>query len=144
MSREITSYTENTQIAISNDFFNNVTVLLVEDDPGNALVISTYLKGYLKIDHVSDGSAAVKSCRSKKYDAVLMDINLKGIDGIETLKQIRNLNNHYAKIPIIAVTAYAMLGDREKFISTGFTDYISKPFDRSQLLMLLTNAFQND
>ena len=130
--------------AITNNPFNNVKVLLVEDEPSNASVISTYLKDYLKLDHVSDGNSAVKACSSKKYDVVLMDINLKGIDGVETLKQICNLDNHYSKIPIIAVTAYAMVGDREKFISNGFTDYISKPFNRSQLLMLLTDIFKND
>ena len=68
----------------------------------------------------------------------------RSIRRTETLKRIRNIDNHYSKIPIIAVTAYAMVGDREKFISNGFTDYISKPFDRSQLLMLLTNVFKND
>jgi CheY-like chemotaxis protein len=70
-----------------------------------------------------------------------MDINLKGIDGVETLKQIRKLDNHYSNIPVIAMTAYAMSGDREKFLSLGFTHYISKPFDRSQLLMLLKEIF---
>jgi CheY-like chemotaxis protein len=116
----------------------------VEDDPVNAAVITNFLEDYLNTDCVSDGNAAVKVCNSLKYDAVLMDINLKGIDGVETLRQLRKIDNHYANIPVIATTAYAMTGDREKFLSLGFTHYISKPFDCPQLLTLLTNIFKND
>jgi CheY-like chemotaxis protein len=98
----------------------------------------------VKIDHVSDGKAAIKICSSQKYDAILMDINLKEIEGVETLKEIRKLNDHYSNIPIIAITAYALHGDKEKFISFGFTDYLSKPFVRSQLLMLLNETIKKD
>ena len=141
--QEINSNSENIRDnnVIINNPLNKLTVLLVEDDPSNASVISIYLKDYLKIDHVPDGKAALKICNLKKFDAVLMDINLKGIDGVETLKQIRKLGNHYSNIPVIAITAYAMSGDREKFLSLGFTHYISKPFDRPQLLKLLKEIF---
>lgn len=141
--QEINSNTENIRDnnVIINNPLNKLTVLLVEDDPSNASVISIYLKDYLKIDHVPDGKAALRICNLKKFDAVLMDINLKGIDGVETLKQIRKLGNHYSNIPVIAITAYAMSGDREKFLSLGFTHYISKPFDRPQLLKLLKEIF---
>ncbi len=129
---------------INRDSLKNKTVLLVEDDPGNAAVITSFLQDNVNVDCVSDGNSAVKVCNSLKYDAVFMDINLKGIDGVETFKQIRKINNHYAHIPVIAITAYAMLGDKEKFLSFGFTHYISKPFDRNQLQILLKTIFKYD
>lgn len=129
---------------ITNSLSKEPTVLLVEDEPSNAIVISAYLKNYMKIDHVTDGQTAVEFCKSKKYDAVFMDINLKGIDGVETFKQIRTIDNHYANIPVVALTAYAMLGDREKFLSLGFTHYLSKPFDRSQLLKLMKEVLKKN
>ena len=118
----------------------NFTVLLVEDDESNAHLISAYLKPFCRVEHVPDGESAVNLCRTEKFDAVLMDINLKGINGIDAHEQIRRINDHYNTIPVIAVTALAMSGDKEKFLSLGFTQYLSKPFERSHLLSLLSSA----
>jgi CheY-like chemotaxis protein/two-component sensor histidine kinase len=118
------------------------TVLLVEDDPVNASVICAYLKDYVSVEYFSDGNHAVEQCKTKLYDAVLMDIGLRGINGIEALKLIRCINEHYSGVPVIAITAYAMKGDKEKFLSLGFTHYLSKPFQRSELLSLLSAIFQ--
>lgn len=137
---EITPVKNETTISTLND----LNILLVEDDFTNASVINSFLKGHLKLDHASDGQTAIDFCNSKKYDGVLMDISLKGIDGVETFRNIRKIDNHYSKIPIIAMTAHAMSGDREKFLSYGFTNYLSKPFGRSQLLMLLNETFKKD
>ena len=117
-------------------------ILLVEDDKVNADIIRAYLNPFTNIEHVMDGADAIKTAKIKKYDAILMDINLKGIDGIEAMSRIKELGDHYKKIPMIAITAYAMLGDREKFLSIGFTHYVSKPFTRDQLLDLLDNIFK--
>jgi len=128
-----------------NSGFTNVSgksdVLLVEDDITNASVICAYLKDYASVDHVIDGYKAIDYCKAKNYNVVLMDINLKGINGIETMEQIRTINEHCAHLPVIAVTAYAMSGDREKFLSYGFSHYLSKPFQRSELLNLLSYIF---
>ncbi|MFZ0453315.1 MAG: PAS domain S-box protein [Ignavibacteriaceae bacterium] len=118
---------------------NKIFLLLVEDDEMNAGVVCTYLKNFAIIEHVADGINAIKKCRDKKYDAVLMDINLKGINGVEAMEQIRFLNSHYSKIPIIALTAYAMRGDKEKFLSFGFSHYLSKPFIQVELISLLSS-----
>ena len=72
-----------------------------------------------------------------------MDIALKGISGTVAMQEIKRLNKHYTKIPIIAITAFAMLGDKESFLKAGFSHYISKPFTRSQLFDLLIHIFDN-
>ncbi len=120
------------------------SILLVEDDAVNASVITVYLNKYFSVEHILDGNEAISMCKTKTYDAILMDINLKGIDGIETLKLIRRINAHYSQIPIISLTAYAMAGDKEKFLSLGFNHYLSKPFQRSELLEILFAVFKRD
>ncbi len=122
---------------------NSTTILLVEDDETNAAVISAYLKDFVSLQHEFDGENAIINCRKNKYDAVLMDINLKGISGIDAMNEIRHINEHYKKIPFIAITAYTMLGDKENFLSLGFDHYLSKPFKREELISLLFHIFKN-
>jgi CheY-like chemotaxis protein len=82
-----------------------------------------------------NGIDAIKMLSSeKKPDIIIMDMKLPGIDGYEATRRIREINK---VIPIIANTAYAMAGDREKSIEAGCNDYISKPTDRKQLLDLI-------
>lgn len=126
------------EFSLPEDF----SVLLVEDDELNAHLILTYLKPFCLVEHVADGESAIKYCKLNNYDTILMDINLKGINGIETFERIRRINEHYAGIPVVAVTALAMAGDRERFLSLGFTSYLSKPFERSQLLGVLSTAYK--
>jgi hypothetical protein len=136
----------NTGIPVASvsgfNFPKDFAVLLVEDDELNAHLISAYLKPFCLVDNVTNGEAAINYCNLKNYDAILMDINLKGINGIEAFERIRRINEHYAGIPVVAVTALAMLGDRERFLSLGFTGYLSKPFERSHLLGLLSTLYQ--
>lgn len=102
-------------------------LLIVEDNQLNRMVTKLYLKDYYEIDEASDGKSAISMVCKKQFDMILMDINLGlEMDGIETMSKIRFLKG-FEKIPIVAVTAYAMAGDREKFLEAGFTDYISKP-----------------
>jgi len=118
----------------NNKLPSEIKILVVEDDISNALMIKTYIEDYFTVEHVINGYDAIEKCRSRQYDGILMDINLKGIDGVETFKHIRLLNDHYSQVPVIAVTAYAMKGDKEKFMAYGFDQYISKPFKQSELL----------
>jgi CheY-like chemotaxis protein len=118
------------------------SILIVEDDLSNAHLISAYLKPYCLVEHVINGESAINHCKSRIYDAILMDINLKGMNGIECFNEIRGLNDHYAGIPVLAVTALAMAGDRERLLSLGFTGYLSKPFERVHLLSLLANVIK--
>ena len=128
--------------ALSKEFREDFSILLVEDDELNADIILSYLKPYCSASHVIDGEKAVAICKEQKYDLILMDINLKGMNGIEAMVKIRKLDNYYKKIPVIAVTALAMTGDREKLLSVGFDDYLSKPFERTQLLKMLSDTLK--
>jgi len=85
-----------------------------------------------------NGYVALEKMKRKKYDAILMDINLgAGPNGISVAKQVRLLEN-YKDTPIIAVTGYTMQGDREKLLSNGCTHYLAKPYDKKTLLRLFS------
>ena len=112
----------------------NLLVLSVEDDAISADFIVKFLKGIALVDSVKTGLEALDMVKHKQYELVLMDINLgKGMNGIETTQKIRKISG-YDDIPIIAVTAFAMVGDKEEFILKGCTDYISKPFKKLELI----------
>jgi CheY-like chemotaxis protein len=117
------------------------SLLLVEDDIVNAQIVCAYLKPYFNIDHVLDGQAGIENCKINDYDTILMDIALKGISGTEAMQEIKKLDGNNSKIPIIAITAFAMLGDKESFLRAGFSHYISKPFTRAKLFEILRQIF---
>lgn len=118
-------------------------LLIVENDRINAAVIEAYVKKDYNVDVVGRGEDAVIKAAEKQYDAILMDINLgSGINGVEATQQIRKIKG-YEKTPIIAVTAFALKGDREEFLSKGCTHYISKPFTQPQIIALLNEIFLN-
>lgn len=115
--------------------------LFVEDNQENMEVISYFVKNVCNITPVTDGPSAITAAKEKQFDLILMDINLGlGMNGMEATRQIRKLPG-YDSIPIIAVTAYAMVGDREIFINAGCSHYISKPFTRAELLALIESVF---
>jgi PAS domain S-box-containing protein len=109
-------------------------VLLAEDNSANQLIEEALLERLgLQVDVVGNGEEAVAALRDVPYDLVLMDINMPEMDGIQATAAIRNLPGAPASIPIIAMTAYAMQGDRERFLSQGMNGYVSKPIIRSEL-----------
>ncbi len=113
------------------------SLLVVEDDDINLQVIVAFLSREYEIDSATSGLEAIEKANAKKYDAILMDINLgSGITGIEVTKKLRKISD-FANTPIIAITAFAMEGDKEEFIAGGCTDYISKPFTRTEILNLI-------
>ena len=117
-----------------------LTILLVEDDIFNQELTQNMLNimGF-KVDTVSNGLEAIKALETVSYDLVLMDIQMPVMDGVEATRQIRSsestaLNKN---VPIIALTAHAIIGDRERFIQAGMDDYISKPITIKALKELL-------
>ncbi len=114
-----------------------MTLLLVEDNEVNSQLIFAYLRNDYDIDWAADSAAAIEMARQKKYDAILMDINLgPGMDGLQATQEIRRIKG-YATLPVIALTGYTMFGDRERLVEGGCTDYIPKPFTKSDILELL-------
>jgi PAS domain S-box-containing protein len=113
-------------------------ILIAEDSPANQMVALAMLKraGY-HIDTVMNGKEAVESLRNLPYDLVLMDISMPEMNGMEATTVIRGLAGDKGRIPIVAMTAHAIKGDREKFLAAGMNDYISKPVDKQLLLEVL-------
>lgn len=115
-----------------------VRLLLVEDSQANQVVALAILRkaGY-KVDAVADGKEAITAVKSLPYDLVLMDIAMPGMDGFEATKRIRQLPGDVSSIPIIAMTANVMEGDREKCLSHGMNEYLEKPINRDALFQVL-------
>jgi HAMP domain-containing protein/signal transduction histidine kinase/DNA-binding response OmpR family regulator len=113
-------------------------VLIVDDDVRNIFAITAFLERYaMKVVHAENGKDGLDLLRTTKdIDIVLMDIMMPGMDGYEVMKEIRK-DKKFKSLPIIAITAKAMKGDREKCIEAGASDYVSKPVDMQQLLSLL-------
>jgi signal transduction histidine kinase/CheY-like chemotaxis protein/CHASE3 domain sensor protein len=126
------------KLGVLTEVIRNKTVLIADDDVRNIYSISKSLeKHQMNVISAMDGKDALAKLESNpQIDVVLMDIMMPELDGYETIKTIRK-NSKYKKLPIIAVTSKAMMGDREKCISAGASDYISKPVDLDQLLSLL-------
>ncbi|MDN5299122.1 MAG: two-component system, sensor histidine kinase [Clostridiales bacterium] len=123
--------------------FEGWKLLLAEDDPTSAFMMQTFLKRYgIEVHHVSDGEQAVTKVLSESFDLVLMDVNMPYVDGLEASRRLRKegiLNRAGKPMVIIAMTAYAMQGDREKCISAGMDDYISKPINFELLIDRLSH-----
>jgi CheY-like chemotaxis protein/HPt (histidine-containing phosphotransfer) domain-containing protein len=114
--------------------------LLAEDNLINQKVSLRILQasGY-KASAVNDGAEAIKAVEEKDYDLVLMDIQMPKMDGFAATEHIRNFENDNSDIPIIALTAHAMMGYREKCLNAGFNEYLSKPIVATDLLMIIDN-----
>jgi len=112
-------------------------VLLVEDNPVNQTVIDAMLRGLgFDVSLATDGAQAIDCARNGLFAAILMDCRLPIVDGYEATRQIRQLPE-YAQVPIIALTANALQGDRESCLRAGMNDYLSKPFKRMDLQQIL-------
>ena len=110
-------------------------MLLVEDNPVNQSVIEAMLRSLgFEVDLATDGEQAVTLATEKSYAAILMDCRLPHTDGYQATRCIRL---HQADVPIIALTANALPGDRERCLEAGMNDYLSKPFKRADLLRTL-------
>lgn len=101
-------------------------IAVVEDNPDNRLLVQAILEDNYEISEYETGAEAVAGLGGDKPDLILLDISLPEMDGTEVLAWIRQQDDLKAT-PVIALTAHAMAGDREKYIRAGFNDYVTKP-----------------
>jgi two-component system, cell cycle response regulator DivK len=110
------------------------TIAVVEDNADNRLLLTAILGDRYRIVEYANGPDALAGFARSLPDLVLLDISLPGMDGTEILAEIRR-DGRMRHLPIIALTAHAMAGDREKFLDAGFNDYITKPIVDESLLL---------
>ncbi|MCR5652125.1 MAG: response regulator [Lachnospiraceae bacterium] len=116
----------------------DMRVLAVDDMPLNLIVIEKFLAmSKLKLDTATNANDAIKLISENDYDVVLMDHFMPDKDGVEALQEIRAKGGKYETLPVIAITANAIAGSREEYLSLGFQDYISKPVDYNALIDIL-------
>ena len=114
----------------------NLKILIVEDDEATDLYLTEILKNMSRqIQHASTGEEALEHIQNDDIDVILMDVKLPEMDGYAITRRVRETNSH---VVIIAQTAYAMKGDREKALDAGCDDYIAKPLKKEELLRLIT------
>jgi two-component system cell cycle response regulator DivK len=110
------------------------TIAIVEDNADNRLLLQAILDGQYELVEYENGTDALAGLAASLPDLVLLDISLPGMDGNEILSRIR-ADAVLHKLPVIALTAHAMSGDREKYLAAGFNDYITKPIVDETLLL---------
>jgi signal transduction histidine kinase/ActR/RegA family two-component response regulator len=134
--RELTKNGKNTKEIGSH------RVLLVEDNKANQMFMSIILKKLkLEFDIANDGLEAIKAFNSKQYDLILMDENMPNLNGIEATKKILKIEKekNLDHTPIIALTANALKGDRERFLEAGMDEYLTKPINKEKLASTIDN-----
>ncbi|MFO7754235.1 MAG: MASE3 domain-containing protein [Desulfobacteraceae bacterium] len=124
----------------------NLRILLAEDDDLSRKSITHYLKkaGH-RVTEAANGEEVLELLRADDFDIILMDVQMPEMDGVQATKNIRNSTSGpwNPDIPILALTAYTMAGDREEFMDAGMTDYISKPVNFTELNQKINRLMQN-
>ena len=119
-------------------------ILVAEDVMANRLVIKEVLERAGHVVHlVENGLEAVQAVKLTAFDAILMDVSMPEMDGLQATRAIRGLSGETNKVPIIAMTAHALKGDREHFIASGMDDYLTKPIQTTELMATLANWIDN-
>jgi CheY-like chemotaxis protein len=109
------------------------SIAVVEDNPDNRLLLQAILSDTYSLTEYESGADALAGLALDVPDLVLLDISLPGMDGIEVLRHIR-ANAWLHKLPVIALTAHAMAGDRDRFLAAGFDGYLTKPIIDDEVL----------
>jgi CheY-like chemotaxis protein len=109
-------------------------IAVVEDNPDNRLLVSAILDDEYELSEYETGVEAIEGLSADPPDLVLLDISLPEMDGTEVLAWIRQ-QPQFQTLPVIALTAHAMAGDREKYLAAGFNDYVTKPILDEDLLL---------
>ena len=108
-------------------------ILIIEDNIESQLILKVYLRELFSVDIAEDAESGLVFLRNNTYNLLLLDINLPGkLNGEDVLKEIRN-DELLKNLPVIVITAYALKGDKERFLSQGENDYLSKPVEKQIL-----------
>jgi PAS domain S-box-containing protein len=127
----------------NNNGLSTLRCLYIEDQVDSQILFKVQMKDLKNIQFATSFEEALPLLETNEFDFIIMDINLQGeYNGLDALKVIHQIPQ-FQKIPVIAVTAYVLPGDKEKFIATGFTDFISKPIFREKLVESLKKIFVN-
>ena len=119
-------------------------ILLAEDNASNQRLFETILTGAgFIVDTVENGALVLEALSQNSYDLILMDGQMPVLGGIETTMQIRSSTEIYSDIPIIALTANTMSGDREKYLAAGMNDFVSKPIDFEDFFKKIAALLEN-
>ncbi len=123
------------------DALRPLSILVADDNPASQRILKALLEsnGH-RVTFADDGLAAVAFAASQTFDVILMDIMMPMMDGLSAATRIRELGGRAAGVPIIALTANALRGDRDRYLAAGMTDYLSKPIDVAALFAALTRA----
>ncbi|WP_296705231.1 PAS domain S-box protein [Algoriphagus sp.] len=128
-------------ISIDHDSLKGKKVLIVDDNEFNRLVASTILEQHdIITSSAVNGEDAVNAVKKESYDLILMDVQMPVMDGIMATKIIREELG--SSVPIVALTAFAMRGDKEKYLSKGMNGFLAKPFQENELLNLVSGLFK--
>ncbi len=119
------------------------TILLVEDVPLNRDLMVQLLEDQFEVLQACDGAEGIAMALKNKPDMILMDLSLPGLDGWKAIRHLKN-NPRTKKIPIVALTAHAMLGDKEKVMALGCEDYLSKPVNERLLFNVVQRLMLAD
>ncbi|RYY91729.1 MAG: response regulator, partial [Alphaproteobacteria bacterium] len=121
----------------------NARVLLVDDNPVNRHVVRLFMAQFLpQIVEAVNGEEALARLHEQPFDIVLLDVHMPVMDGKEAIKRIRASDEPWRDIPVIALTADAMSGDKERYLALGMSDYISKPIDARELATKFISLLQ--
>jgi PAS domain S-box-containing protein len=116
-----------------------IKALIVEDNEINRELIAAFLTGICEVEMAKDGTTALKLATEKQYDVFFMDINLRSsMDGLSLTRILRKMDI-YKEVPIIAVTGFTLVGDKERLLSEGCSHYIAKPFERQEFVRFVKN-----
>lgn len=109
-------------------------IALVEDNPDNRMLARAILEDNFEIDEYENGIDALQGLQNQSVELVLLDISLPGMDGTEVLRHLR-ADEALREVPVIALTAHAMTGDRERYLEMGFDSYVTKPIVDEEILL---------
>jgi len=136
---ELTAVVHEGNIYKENFVAPNAKILAVDDNEMNLFVVKSLLKKtQIQIEICLSGEDALKMVKEQKFDIILLDHMMPGMDGVETFKELRRMDGSLCKdVPVIVLTANALSGSREEYLKLGFSDYLSKPIDGKELEKML-------